>query len=156
LQLSDHVYIPDGYTKRGYVAAIEGLHGAVDFTYRPVQFEQFIAHRDAYLAPANPKTRHMVPPASLNEYVKTWDVTDPNSGAEVPIAAKSFARLPPPVMEKMFWIVLGTQPSDPRPDELPNAEDESLAADAQTQRRYLAELEQERDAKNSSAVSSHS
>lgn len=154
--MSDHVYIPDGYTKRGYVAAIEGLHGAVEFTYRPVVFEQFIAHRDAYIAPANPKARHMVPPATLHECVKTWNVTDPTTGAEIPVAAKAFARLPPPVMEKMFWIVLGTQPSDPRPDEPPKAEDEALAADALAQRRYLAELEQERDAKNSSAVSSHS
>lgn len=156
--MSDHAFIPvsDGYTELGYIAAVPGLHPAVEFRYRPVLFEQFDAHRAAYMAPPNFKSRHMVPPAVIKEYVKSWDITDPESGQTVSITASSVARLNVAVMERMFWIVLGSQPRDLREGEVLGKEDQEIKDEADLTWRYEAELRQERDAKNSSAVSSHS
>jgi hypothetical protein len=154
--LSDHAFIPvsDGYTEFGYIAAVPGLHPAVEFRYRPVLFEQFDAHRAAYVSPVNFKSRHMVPPAVLKEYVKTWDITDPVTGETVPLTNANVARLNAAVMERMFWIVLGAQPRDLRDGEQWGKEEQEIKDEADLVGRYEAELRQERDAKNSSAVSS--
>lgn len=154
--MSDHAFIPvtDGYTEVGYIAAVPGLNPAIEFRYRPVLFDQVDAHRAAFVSPVNFKTRYKVPPAVISHYVKVWDICDPASGEVLPVTAENCSRLKASVMERMYWIVLGLQPSDLRDCEVAGKEQQELEDEADLTGRYDAELRQERDAKNSSAVSS--
>lgn len=149
--MSDIAYIPDGYTREGYIAAAEGFYPAVSFHYRPLVFELTIAARDHYLMDG-PEARGAVAVGFVKKCLLDWDVKDPDGG-RVAIGYETIRRLNPALLERLFYVLIGTHKSDPLPGTLPSGDEAKLDEDAAYQQRLAEELRQDHDAKNSSAVS---
>ena len=154
--MSDSAFIPrDGYTKEGYVAAVPGLHPAVRFHYRPMVGDQSIHWRDGFLLKPT-ETRKLVPAAALSDrHLVSWDIKHPTTGELVPVSLENITRLQPRVLERMFMIVTGFERSDEDPDRA-RPDEQALNTEADLSGVCASLIEQERDAKNYSAASSHS
>lgn len=142
-------YINDGYTERGYIAGVPGLHGPLRFAYRPALLEEVTAYNRG----ADKLKDH-----ELNKYaarwaagrLQSWDLTD-HKGNPIPIAADALLRLRSPrLFYRLVRIFLGDEASDIDPawsaEEAEQERRDRVAAEAAGQ--PLAEFRQERDRKN--------
>lgn len=109
-------YIDDGYTERGFLTAIPGLHPAVAFSYRPMLLTELarFAERTAH-ASQDAVRREAARWLSLK--LVEWDLCD-SQNRTVPIFATTFPldnllRVKPCVFVRMWKIVCGDAPSDP-------------------------------------------
>jgi hypothetical protein len=153
--LSDTAIITDGYTRTGYIAAAPGLHPAVTFQFRPMLSEHVIHWRDALnLKPTHERKHIMGAGLTDGNRVLSWDIAHPETKETVPVTSANIRRLHPLVMAAMFDIVCGWRASDKRPGEATTVEEINAKDEADATGRYLADIEQEGDAKNCSAVSS--
>lgn len=112
-------FIEDGYSEQGYIAAIDGIHGALEFEYRPaigkladrvtgmiqgdrVNWEAWWEAVGKALA---------VDPGLL----KSWSLKDAKGNA-VPITSANIQRVRQLLIHRLWMIVAGQLPSDRRPD----------------------------------------
>jgi hypothetical protein len=114
-------YIDDGYQESGYIAADEGLHGPLTFTYRPV----LVQTRDtlnALIARDTPDTETFVRKVTeqLAKSVIEWSLR--NKGELVPINADTMRRVRPRLLDKLWGVVSGARRSDTRDSRIPDLE----------------------------------
>lgn len=96
-------FIDDGYSEQGHIAALAGVHGPLDFVYRPM----IHADKEAYYELA--KRPGVSPTAAIAEsvaaHVRQWSLARP-------IAVEQVVRLRPRLLERLFYIVMGEIASD--------------------------------------------
>ena len=114
-------FIDDGYTSDGYIAADEGVHGPLEFTYRPIlpgqrdKVNQYL-RRD----PANYEAFHEAARKALAGTKDTparlvsWSLKD-RSDQPVPITEANVGRIRPRLFDKLWLVVIGELASDKRP-----------------------------------------
>lgn len=141
-------YIHDGYTERGYIAAVPRLHPALKLTFRP--FLQEERHR---LLTENQKLHPSK--SSLNtanvlaKKIQTWDLADEN-GEPIKVVADAIRRLKPALFERLIGVVMAIDPSDEDPDAMPEDLSAGLADElaALDTGRPLADVKAASDQKN--------
>ncbi|PQO45866.1 hypothetical protein [Blastopirellula marina] len=96
-------FIDDGYCEQGHIAALAGVHGPLDFVYRPM----IHADKEAYYEQAKrPGVRPTVAIAHfVAQHLHQWSLSRPIVAAEV-------ERLRPRLLERLFYIVMGEIASD--------------------------------------------
>ena len=151
--MSQPVYFPDGYTRKGYIKGVDNHYGSVAFEYRPMLPEE----RDDILHAVRtspPGRWGLAMRQALASKVTSWDVTNPMTGKAVPVELDAVKRLPPDVFDRLFNIVSGSTASDPAPDateeEATSYVDDLLKAASSGRRE--GDIRTEADAKNSSAA----
>lgn len=110
----DSVFIDDGYTRQGYIAAAPRLHGALRCTYRPALPEErfeFVRQQDP---DARAYCRRMA--AWLDKHVLGWDAKN-SKGESVAKGPEAFLRLHPEVLNKLYEQVMGYSAGDAEADE---------------------------------------
>lgn len=127
-------FIPDGYTRRGYVAAIPGLHGAIRFEYRPMLPRERNSINAAIRREAKAEKTDALESAALAKQLLSWDCEYPDDGPDVaqrgqpmPVTAANVQRLVPYLFDKLYMIVSGMDASDPDPG-APATEQDGYAA----------------------------
>jgi hypothetical protein len=122
-----YALISDATVRDGYVAAIERLHGAIDFKYRPMLPErtEWFTRDDFRKAPAKKMVEYQA--AALQQQVVEWDVLDGEKSAAISVA--TIRRLDWGVLNSMFNIAAGFISPDPRPVDkpLPREEEDTYA-----------------------------
>lgn len=100
--------VSDGYDRRGYIAAVERLHDAMDFRFRPMLWEEtdYFTAEEFRRKPSAKRAELMA--AAIREKLVEW-----SEGGKPTVDA--IRRLPWPVFEKLFNIVCGFSASDPFP-----------------------------------------
>jgi hypothetical protein len=111
--------INDGYTQPGYIAAVAGVHDALDFSYRPMLPEE----RDEFtrLEGISAEAAHAYARQVLVNNVKTWNVVGDNDNT-LPVndeSLKGFRGVLAEAYTKLLYIVAGWRASDPRPGKEP-------------------------------------
>ena len=147
-------YYPDGYTRRGFIKARENDYGPLHFEYRPALPEERdeVMHvvRTKASGHANAVVRQLIA-----KQLVSWDVTNPKTGGAVEPTAESVRRLPPHMYDRLYFIIVGVQASDPD-GEAEAGEDESefVAAllESEAKSRPIGDVQAENDAKNSQAA----
>ena len=137
----------DGYTRPGYIAAIDGLHDALIFEYRLLP----VLERDKFRLALKraPDQEARLTGAMLAKQVKSWNVVGEND-KPIAITADSMLSLPSACFDKLQLIVFGVwapdkQPSEATPDE---AADYLAELEAAATGRIVGDVIAERDEKN--------
>lgn len=100
-------FIDDGYTETAYILPMEGLHGGVTFQYRPMLYDQRQRVSEMLRAAATGEGTTILS-AAICQQVLTWDLPRELKPANV-------RRLRPKLLDRIYLIVAGHQPSDPLP-----------------------------------------
>lgn len=107
----------DGYTESGYIAAEEGIHGPLEFTFRPL----LTPRRDA-TARLEGDVFANGAAKELAKQIKSWSASV--GGKALPLTEVNIRAAKPRLFDKLWLIVAGYRGSDPRPDaETPAAVD---------------------------------
>ncbi len=120
--------IRDGYTERGYIEAVEGMHESVLFTYRPMLPEdvEFVEH-EANKVGADPKKAVQLIAAQVSKQLVSWDQKEAD-GSDAPTDFETVRRLRYQVLNKLYRIIAGLVASDPKPN--PSEREQREAVDA--------------------------
>ncbi|HUT13889.1 MAG TPA: hypothetical protein VMY42_25595 [Thermoguttaceae bacterium] len=105
-------YVPgDGYTEPGFIQGIPGLHDVdLRFSYRPMLVEER-ARVLAAMEKMKPDMAEIRAAEEIALRLATWDMTDAR-GEPVGINAHIVRRIKPAMFNRLWGIVLGTEPSD--------------------------------------------
>ncbi len=117
-------FIDDGYTEPGYIAAVPGFHGALEFEFRPLLAE--IRDKLQRMQLNDVAKGHKEAREELARSLKDWNLTD-RTGAKVKIAPANIARLRPMLQDKLYGILTGQMASDLKPEETPAASESEPA-----------------------------
>jgi hypothetical protein len=136
-------FISDGYTELGYIAAVDGMHGKLRFTFRPLLPEE-VDEVQAVLSQDNVARSHEIIRGVLVRQVKSWS-------DDLPVSADSLRTIRPSLWNRLYLIVSGQQPSDPDPEA--TAEERSGwvqdVLESGRTGQAVGQARAERDAKNS-------
>lgn len=102
-------YIADGYTEKGYIAAIPQLHGPVRFEYRVMLSDKIreVLHTwDLISAAERTRRIHTV----MIKQLVSWDLEE--KGKSLPIDGKTLSRLKRNIVERLFNIAMQLDVSD--------------------------------------------
>lgn len=105
-------YIEDGETRDGFVAPIPRLHDGARFKFRPTLPRERAIILDAMRGKTEPDGVDLAG-AVIAERVKEWDVM--RKAGAVPLDPAQTVRIHPALLQSIYQIVLGLQPSDPDP-----------------------------------------
>lgn len=100
-------FIDDGYTQTAYIQPTAGLHGGLSFQYRPMLYEQRQRVSEMLRAAATGEGTTILA-AAVCQQVLSWDLPRELKPANV-------RRLRPKLLDRIYLIVAGHQPSDPLP-----------------------------------------
>jgi hypothetical protein len=114
------LFIEDGQTEPGYIAAEERLYPELRFTYRPMRKED----RDVFKV----GTMALGPSESVAKTVEELVNRMPSWEAKVPVSAERIRKLRPQLLDKLIAIVWGYLPPDADPRAAPQ-EKEALLED---------------------------
>ena len=105
-------FIDDGLTCAGYIAAVDRLHPAVKFDYRPLT----IAEQTAWGRDMNRRANEQYKATAdmLTRKLCGWDLVDAK-GQPVTIAPEALVRLKPRLFDRLLGIVSGSEASDQDP-----------------------------------------
>lgn len=119
--------INDGYTRRFYIEAVEGLHEELSGEYRPMIPEEVETLNVAVDAAKPRDSVHLVAAAMFGKLV-SWSEVEGESGKEKPVAISfdAIRKLPYPILTRLRRIVAGTSPTDLRPNASAEETDEYL------------------------------
>ena len=107
--------IRDGYTQRGYIAAVDGLHDAVQFEYRPMLPEEVeFTEAEVNRIGGDPKKAVRLVAAQVQRHLVSWDQKDADA-KDADITFDNVRRLRYPVLNKLYKIIAGLVASDPLP-----------------------------------------
>jgi hypothetical protein len=98
-------YIPDGYNLRAKIAEVPGLHGPIEFYYRPMLRNERIELTTKVARAADPVFQAKAEADDLVARIIRWDVP-------VPVSLAGLDRLPVPLQEKMLSVVWGARAAD--------------------------------------------
>lgn len=124
-----YTHIRDGFTRRGYVKEVPGLHGEMRFSFRPMLPEQRNAVRRIVSQEKGDKADVLLRTA-IAEHLVDWSAAD-EEGRDVKIGPEGVRRLPPSLYDRLYLIISGMDASDPEPD----AGDEEESSYAATLRK---------------------
>lgn len=119
--------ISDGYTRRFYIEAVEGLHEELSGEYRPMLPEE-VETLNVAIDSAKPKESvHLVAAAMFGKLV-SWSEVEGEPGKEKPVTLsfEAIRRLPYPLLSRLRRIVAGTSPTDLRPNATPEETNDYL------------------------------
>lgn len=108
--------IEDGYTEEGYIAAEDGIHGPLEFTFRPLlpatrdKLYGFI-NRDQYEQFHDAAAKTIIRDGNLVE----WSLAD-SKGNPAGRTEQNLKRIKPKLFDKLYAIMAGTRASDRKPD----------------------------------------
>lgn len=109
--------IPDGYTRPGRIAAVNELHGELNFTFRPmVPNERDDIYAVIRRFADDPRKYNEVISKAIADKVQEWDARDTN-GKTYPITPRNAANLQPELFDKLYNVLMGTRASDPVEDQ---------------------------------------
>lgn len=122
--------INDGYTRHGYLAAVERMHGDLRFTYRPMLPEETASLVGDSFIQRNPvpQKRFAIMAAAIQGKLVEWSETD-EKGEAIKITIDAVRRMPWNLFHGLFNVISGVGSSDADPLESPTEE-----TDAYTQR----------------------
>lgn len=103
----DPLFLDDGCTRDGHVAAEPGLHGSLGFRFRPALAEE--RYHFARQQDADGKSYARRAAALVSRHVLEWD-------APAPLTPDRIGRLHPNVLNKVLDQVLGYTAADPVAD----------------------------------------
>lgn len=112
--MSESFVVEDGYTEDGFIAAEEGIHGPLEFTYRPL----LTARRDN-IARLEGDAFPNAAAKELAKQLKKWSAAV--GGKPLPLTEANIRSAKPRLFDKLWLIVAGYRASDPRPDAEPPA-----------------------------------
>jgi hypothetical protein len=113
-------YIEDGETRDGFVAPIPRLHDGARFKFRPTLSRERAIILDAMGNKSEPDGTDLAG-AVLAERVQKWDVKRKN-GDIVPLVPAHTVKIHPALLQSIYQIILGIQPSDPDPQAGPSGD----------------------------------
>lgn len=103
----DMVFIDDGYTQDGYIAEVAGIHGPLEFTFRPMLVETRDKLDRGFLQGS--ADSHKAAREEIARRLVKWSLDKEHSAANI-------GRLRPPVFDKLYAIVSGRIASDLKSD----------------------------------------
>ncbi len=137
------------YTQDGFIAASPGLHGELQFTYRPFLMED----RARYMVQVEKlplAQQYGKAAAELGKRLASWSLENPD-GTPLKITTDNVRRVKPALLDRLWLIVLGIEASDIDPqwdteqtEEHVEAIEEAAAAPAP-----IGDVLEEKAAKNS-------
>ena len=144
-------FICDGYSERALVKAVPRIHGDFRFRFRPM----LVADKNQILESAQKKPAKdadRILAAAMKVRLEEWSLTD-RSGNSVPITESNILRLKPQLFNKLFWIIAGTEASDPDPELSDSDKDREsdLLLQAAIEGQAIGEIREALDEKNSVA-----
>ncbi len=127
--------IDDGYTERGYLAAVDRVHPACRFEYRPALPEERMAqYRET---PKDAKSEALLKAHFIKAHLARWDLTyrPKKDGPELPapLEVDFIRKLKPNLMARLYNVIAGVE----IPDEDPEAS-AAEKADQQTDKTEAA------------------
>jgi hypothetical protein len=109
----DPVFIDDGYTKDGHVAAKPGLHGALSFTFRPALPEERLQFAQAKDQDGRAYGKRAA--QALDRHIIGWDAAD-GRGNPVEKNQHNLLRLHPTLFVALLEQVMGYEPAEAAAD----------------------------------------
>lgn len=110
-------FIDDGYTEQGYIAAVDGIHGALEFEFRPALVKladkitgMLQTDRPNWEGFADSAAKALARDPGL---LKSWSLKN-GKGDAVAITEANLLRVRNQMFHKLWMIVAGQLPSDPR------------------------------------------
>lgn len=101
--MHDEFFIDDGYDQDGHIAAVEGVHGPVDFTFRPMIQADRQAHYELVVKKKLPVDKAME--RTVAKHIRSWSLKrEPTP--------ENLGRLRAPLLEKLHAIISGEAASD--------------------------------------------
>ncbi len=142
-------YVSDGYTAKGYIAEVPGLHKALRFQYRPM-----LAEDEAVLAEAtkrlDARKAVLAYASAIATRLVSWSLVD-EQGKAVPVTEYAVRHVGIPLHYKLRYIITGVSASDIDPEA--DATSQAAAVDADLQAAIAgtttARIVEEADRKNS-------
>lgn len=118
----------DGYTEPAYIKAMNGVHGEIRFTYRPmlIQEQSKATAEAAEAGRAKPERYDRVCAERLAKHLLSWSIRGAD-GRPLAIEVNTLLRIKPMVFLRLWAIVLGTQASDIDPEWSEEQEAETAA-----------------------------
>ena len=114
--MSEAGFIPDGYTLRGYIAAVAGIHCALRFEYRPTTS---LENKKVLEGAPSEEVSEERFRKMLAEKIVSWDMTNPKECKVVPVTVENMGRIQPKLRSTLVDIVMGWKSSDPAPSGTP-------------------------------------
>ena len=138
----------DGYTRPGYIEAIDGLHDPLIFEYRLLP----VLERDKFRLALKraPEQEARLLGAMIAKQVRSWNVVGEDEKS-IPITVDAVLSLPSACFDRLYLIVVGASASDKRPgsDGPSDSADDYLAElEAAGSGRLVGDVIQDRDEKN--------
>lgn len=120
-------YIPDGYTESAYIAAVDRLHEAVEFKYRPVLPEAVRALMHGFFSkPAEAQGK--IVDQTLIRQLDSWDLKD-HEGNDLDISVEVLSRIKKPLKDRLFNIITCYETDDTKGGETPQGDSGELDFD---------------------------
>lgn len=107
-------YIHDGYTLHGYVAAMPRLYPELRFTYRPVLSQNRAVIFRQIASMDDPRREESIAAQAIKAQLIDWDLKN-HKGEAVAVETAEILRVQPRLMNRLFRIVMGDEPSDEDP-----------------------------------------
>lgn len=108
------VYIEDGYTQKGYIAAVPGLFDALRFEFRPLVATDQSAHAKEEKKFSGPAWARFAADFMAKRIV-SWDAKKQDE-SPVPLRGPEVAKIQPALFGRLYGILNGTDASDLDPD----------------------------------------
>lgn len=106
-------YVTDDCQERGYIAEVPGIHGSIEFEYRPLLPEEQRGIADA-AEKMNAKASTKIMADAMERKILSWDMVD-ERGAELPVTSEIIRRLKPSLFSRMYLVISSMRASDPKP-----------------------------------------
>lgn len=108
-------YIPDGYTRPGFISRVPGLHPELRFTFRPLLCTEravILTHVEK----SGPDKAERIAAETIAKKVSDWDLRHPTSNGIVALTEPEILKTHPVLLSKLFQIVAGNMPSSIDPE----------------------------------------
>jgi hypothetical protein len=109
-------FIPDGFTRRGYIKEEPRLYGALRFEYRPTRRLTREEHwRALEKVQSDPAKGERLACEFVVSRLAGWELKDA-TGSAVPLTADAMAHVEPILFERLYMIMLGKAVPDEDPE----------------------------------------
>lgn len=108
---SQYTYLPDGYNLHAKIFAVDGLHGAMEFTFRPMFRVDHIVYGNRKSRTADPLKQAQIEADEITSRIVDWNLAS-LKGEDLPIESSVFMRIPTALAEKIMLIIFQQMPAD--------------------------------------------